>query len=60
MYAKLLLVISAGDEREFDVEKEVVTLGRDLDNDIVLPSPTVSRHHARLTLSPYAKAFAPL
>ena len=52
IYAKLLLVVSAGDEREFDVEKEVVTLGRDLDNDIVVPSPTVSRHHARLTLVP--------
>lgn len=51
MYGKLLLVLPSGDEREFVLEKETVTLGRGTDNDIVLPSPTVSRHHARLNFS---------
>src|SRR5207248_5789885 len=31
--------------------KDVVTIGRDADNDIPLPNPQVSRHHARLRRS---------
>src|SRR5512142_3418097 len=52
---KLLLVVSTGsttDEREFVLEKQTITLGRAPDNDIVLPSPMVSRHHARLVFLP--------
>ena len=49
---KLFLVVSDQDEREFLLEKETVTLGRASDNDIVLPSPKVSRHHARLIFLP--------
>jgi pSer/pThr/pTyr-binding forkhead associated (FHA) protein len=48
VYGKLL-VVSAGEEREFMLEKEAVTIGRAADNDIVLANPAVSRHHARLT-----------
>ncbi len=51
-HGKLLLVISAGDEREYLLEKGAVTVGRAADNDIILPSPKLSRHHARLTATP--------
>ena len=34
----------------FDLDKPVVTLGREAGSDIVLEDPQVSRHHARLTL----------
>jgi pSer/pThr/pTyr-binding forkhead associated (FHA) protein len=51
VYGKLL-VVSAGEEREFMLEKETVTIGRAADNDIVLANPAVSRHHARLTATP--------
>ena len=33
------------------LEKDVVTIGRDADNDVPLPNPQVSRHHARLRRS---------
>lgn len=51
VYGKLLLVISSGDEREFLLEKDAVIVGRASDCDIVLPSPKVSRRHARITFS---------
>ena len=34
----------------FDLNRPVVTIGREAGNDIVLDDPQVSRHHARLTL----------
>ncbi len=34
----------------FDLNKPVVTIGREAGSDIVLEDPQVSRHHARLTL----------
>ena len=34
----------------FDLNKPVITIGREASNDIVLEDPQVSRHHARLTL----------
>ncbi len=34
----------------FDLNKPVMTIGREAGNDIVLEDPQVSRHHARLTL----------
>ena len=34
----------------FDLDKPVITLGREVGSDIVLEDPQVSRHHARLTL----------
>lgn len=35
--------------RTFSLDKEVITIGRGADNDIVVDDPEVSRHHARLT-----------
>ncbi len=32
----------------FDLDKPVITIGREVGNDIVLEDPQVSRHHARL------------
>ncbi len=49
---KLVQVVSGEDEREFILEKQTVTLGRGLDNDVVLPNPEISRHHARLVFQP--------
>ncbi len=49
---KLVVVVSGKDEREFILETETVTLGRAVDNDIVLPNPEISRHHARLIFRP--------
>jgi hypothetical protein len=37
--------------QSFDLNKPIVTLGREVGNDIVLEDPQVSRHHARLTLA---------
>jgi hypothetical protein len=34
----------------FDLNKPVITIGREAGNDVVLEDPQVSRHHARLTL----------
>ncbi len=33
----------------YDLNKDIVTLGRDITNDIVINDPEVSRHHLRLT-----------
>jgi pSer/pThr/pTyr-binding forkhead associated (FHA) protein len=52
IYGKLLLAVSSGEEREFILEKESITLGREKDNNIVLIGPTVSRHHARIAFTP--------
>jgi len=49
---KLVQVVSGKDEHEFILEKQTVTLGRALDNDVVLPNPEISRHHARLVFQP--------
>ena len=49
---KLVLIVSGKDDREFILEKQTVTIGRDPDNDIVLPNPEISRHHARLVFQP--------
>ena len=35
----------------FRVDKSVITLGRNPNNDIVIPDPKVSRNHARLVLN---------
>ena len=41
-------LVSLIDGREYPVEREGLTLGRDASCDIVIPSPTVSRRHARV------------
>jgi pSer/pThr/pTyr-binding forkhead associated (FHA) protein len=33
----------------YDLNKGIITLGRDITNDIVINDPEVSRHHCRLT-----------
>jgi ABC-type multidrug transport system ATPase subunit len=45
-----LYVQSSGQVAKFPLpaDKEVLTLGRASDNDLVIPAPTVSGHHARL------------
>ena len=39
-----------GDVQQVPILKPALTVGRAPDNDLVLDHPTVSRHHARLTL----------
>ena len=43
-----LAVRTPDGSREFPLEKATLTLGRDPDNDIVVPAEAVSRHHAAL------------
>jgi class 3 adenylate cyclase len=49
---KLVLIVSGKDWDEFILEKQMVTIGRSADNDVVLPSPAISGHHARLIFQP--------
>lgn len=48
---KYRLIIRRGPEpnKTFDLDKDVMTLGRDITNDIVINDPELSRHHARFT-----------
>lgn len=45
------LIVRRGPQpnQAYDLNKDVITLGRDITNDIVLNDPEVSRHHIRLT-----------
>lgn len=45
------LIVRRGPQpnQTFDLNKDIVTLGRDITNDIVINDPEVSRHHLRLT-----------
>lgn len=45
----LNIVKSDGRIQNFSIMKDVITLGRGQDNDVVLPDHSVSRNHARLT-----------
>jgi hypothetical protein len=45
---KLILVSGANAGAEFSLEKDELYLGRDVNNDIVINDPEVSRRHARL------------
>jgi hypothetical protein len=47
------LIVRRGPQpnQTFDLNKDNITLGRDITNDIVLNDPEVSRHHLRLTRS---------
>lgn len=36
----------------FDLEREIITMGRDVTNDVVLADPEVSRQHARINRTP--------
>jgi pSer/pThr/pTyr-binding forkhead associated (FHA) protein len=43
-----LVVTHGGRVRQFELADEALRIGREADNDIVLESPDVSRHHARV------------
>jgi hypothetical protein len=45
------LVVRRGPQpnQVYDLNKDIVTLGRDITNDIVINDPEVSRHHLRIT-----------
>lgn len=45
------LIVRRGPQpnQSYDLAKDLVTLGRDITNDIVINDPEVSRHHLRLT-----------
>ncbi len=43
-----LAIAGAGDDRRFLLERDIATIGRALDNDLVLEGPLVSRHHAEI------------
>lgn len=45
------LIVRRGPQpnQSYDLNKDIVTLGRDITNDIVINDPEVSRHHLRLT-----------
>lgn len=48
------LIVRRGPQpnQTFDLKGDVITLGRDITNDIVINDPEVSRHHLRFTLNP--------
>jgi hypothetical protein len=48
------LVVRRGPQpnQTYDLNKDIVALGRDITNDIVINDPEVSRHHCRLTRTP--------
>src|SRR5215207_5002524 len=45
------LIVRRGPQpnQTYDLNKDIVTLGRDITNDIVINDPEVSRHHMRMT-----------
>jgi len=47
------LIIKHGENRgkDFKIIKDETTIGREPENDIVIPNPTVSRFHAKITRS---------
>ena len=51
MEALILEVATRGLYRYYPLEREVTTIGRALDNDIILSEPTVAPHHVRITRS---------
>ena len=53
MLAKYTLILQTEPEvgKEFPLEKEILTIGRDLENDIVINHPEVSRRHCQLTVT---------
>jgi len=48
-YGKLTVSSPEGPNKEYDLNKPQVTIGRSTTNDIVIPSGRVSRSHARIT-----------
>lgn len=50
--AKLIIVSGAAEGQSFELDKEVLVVGRDPSCDIVLDHPDVSRRHAELQVGP--------
>ncbi len=48
------LVVRRGPQpnQTYELNKDIITLGRDITNDIVINDPEVSRHHMRMTRGP--------
>ncbi|GFP24724.1 ABC transport system ATP-binding/permease protein [Candidatus Hakubella thermalkaliphila] len=46
----LVLLDSEGRERKYPVNKKLFCIGRSEDNDLVIKDPSVSRHHAEMSL----------
>jgi ABC-type multidrug transport system ATPase subunit/pSer/pThr/pTyr-binding forkhead associated (FHA) protein len=56
--ATLLVTIAGQTSDSYPLEKDQITLGRAEDNDIVVVSPIMSRHHATLERTPYGYEIA--
>ncbi len=41
--------VEPGETRKLDFQKDEIGIGREQDNDVVIPFPGVGRHHARIT-----------
>ena len=52
--------IAGNPQQTFALDRERITIGRAEDNDIILPSPIVSRHHAHLERSDGGYRLVPL
>lgn len=52
--ARFRLVVRRGPQpnQQYELNRDTVTIGRDITNDIVINDPEVSRHHARLVRTP--------
>src|SRR5260370_25666559 len=50
--ARLVITDPGGQNEIFEISSSVVNIGRAESNDLVLNHPSVSRHHARLTVLP--------
>jgi adenylate cyclase len=47
----LVVITTDGQRSDFQIGKQKITIGRNKDNDLILSDKTVSRHHARITLT---------
>ena len=52
LHRETVLILTAADGRRFPVHGRGATIGRDADNDIVLPFGQISRRHAQIQCSP--------
>ena len=48
-YATIHLRLSDGRVQSYDIEQQIVLIGRGVSNDLIIPDRTVSANHARLT-----------
>ncbi len=50
MKCKLVIECKAGEPGDFEFDKDEITLGRVMDNDITINDKSVSRHHVKILL----------